>query len=65
MKKFDDYFEDDFEDDDENTNDYETDYPENYMPDKDEDEMFQKSLRMKNLKRISIKNFLFFFGIFS
>ena len=51
MKKFDDYFEDDFEDDDENTNDYETDYPENYMPDKDEDEMFQKSLRMKNLKR--------------
>jgi hypothetical protein len=47
MKNFEDDFNIDFEDEDENINDYETDYPENYMPD-DEDEMFQKHLRMKN-----------------
>jgi len=49
MKNFSDDFEDEFQDDFED--DYETDYPENYMPDEDEDEMFQKSLRMKNLKK--------------
>jgi hypothetical protein len=49
MKNFNDDFEDEFQDDFED--DYETDYPENYMPDEDEDEMFQKSLRMKNLKK--------------
>jgi hypothetical protein len=51
MKNFEDDFNIDFEDEDENINDYETDYPENYMPDEDEDEMFQKHLRMKNLKK--------------
>ena len=49
MKNFSDDFEDEFQDDFED--DYETDYPENYIPDEDEDEMFQKSLRMKSLKK--------------
>lgn len=51
MKNFEDDFNIDFEDNDENINDYEKNHPENYIPDEDEDEMFQKSLRMKNLNK--------------